>query len=99
MEGSVEEVLEPLSLKYTWSNLTFLVSPASQGTSFIGQLEYTENGCTAQFDVFGLYPAVTCMTDEDCLDPAAGINSDLIANEAVYCDLDLGMCAKKDDTP
>lgn len=92
--------LDPIKMTYEWSDLTFLVSPASQGTSFIGSLKYSEgDDCTAEYKVFGLYPAVSCEEDEDCYDPSAGLNSDLINEEKLYCDEDLGMCAKTEDTP
>lgn len=53
-----------MSFEYAWSGLKFLVSEANQGTRFTGTLDLTVDGCTAQYDAVGLYPAVFC-GDED----------------------------------
>jgi hypothetical protein len=59
--------MEPaINMKYAWSNLRIHVTSAYPGTQFVGDLTYTENGCSASYSVVGLWPAVSCaVTDEE----------------------------------
>jgi hypothetical protein len=68
------------TVKYEWSNVRVLVSPARLGTQLAGDLTYT-NGCTAKYHVTALYPARLCGFNGfcDCLpyadpDPDGGNN-------------------------
>jgi hypothetical protein len=69
-----------LSLTYAWSNLRVYNTAEIPGTQFTADLTYTENGCTAEYSVKGIWPLVTCATggkpdDTKCdprADPAAG---------------------------
>jgi len=49
-----------LDVKYEWSNVRLVVSAAVLGTEFAADLTYTNNGCTAQYRVWAVSPAVTC---------------------------------------
>jgi hypothetical protein len=51
-----------LSLSYDWSNLRVYNTPEVPGTQFIADLRYTENGCTAEYTVRGIWPVVSCAT-------------------------------------
>jgi hypothetical protein len=62
-DESLPEIPE-MNFGYEWSGLKFLVSEANQGTRFTGTLKYTANGCTAEYDAVGLYPAVYCGDDD-----------------------------------
>lgn len=59
---------------YDWSNMRVLVNADAQGTQFSADLHFEQDGCAADYHVTALYPAIPCMTDEDCDDDANGIN-------------------------
>jgi hypothetical protein len=50
----------PLTLAYAWSNLRIYNTPEIPGTQFTADLRYTENGCTAEYTVKGIWPVVSC---------------------------------------
>lgn len=62
-----------LSVTYEWSNLRVYNTPEIPGTQFVAELRYTENGCTAEYNVKGIWPVVSCNTgnkpDETKCDP------------------------------
>lgn len=76
------------SISYTWSDARWVVSADAQGTQFEADLTYERDGCTAEYHVLGLYPAIGCENDDDCNDDANGINPDF----AVRCEASIGMC-------
>lgn len=52
---------------YRVSNFKTLNTPYSFGWQMRADLTYTDAaGCTAQYDVLGVYPAATCRTTADC---------------------------------
>lgn len=77
-----------VNIRYQWSNARFVVSADAQGTQFEADLEYQRDNCTARYRVVGLYPAVACMSDEQCDDEKNGINPDF----AVRCNTAVGHC-------
>ena len=98
------------SFSYEWSDVKFLVTEAATGTQFIGALKYTVDGCTAEYEAWGLYPAVYCTDDDgnpvDALcdavaNPDAGIpvGSGINPDFKVSCDATLGLCMLKDKPP
>ena len=50
------------SINYEWSNLRVYNTPEIPGTQFVAELRYTENGCTAEYNVKGIWPVVNCAT-------------------------------------
>lgn len=80
---------------YRWSDARLVVSADAQGTQFEADLEYTRDGCTAEYHVVGVYPAVECVSDDDCNDDKNGINPDF----AVRCNTDLGLCVLDGELP
>jgi hypothetical protein len=48
------------SFSYEWSNLRIYNTPEIPGTQFVADLRYTENGCSAEFSVKGIWPVVSC---------------------------------------
>ena len=50
------------SFSYEWSGLRVYNTPEIPGTQFIADLRYTENGCTADYTVRGIWPVVSCGT-------------------------------------
>jgi len=65
----------PVSLTYEWSDLRIYNTPEIPGTQFTAELRYSENGCTAEYKVKGIWPVVTCATagkpDDSKCDPNA----------------------------
>jgi hypothetical protein len=61
---------------YRWSNVRILAIPRAPGTQMVADLEYTEDGCTAQYEVWGMWPG-----DVDCAD-AAGAPDNGICTQA-----------------
>jgi hypothetical protein len=70
----------PLTLAYEWSKLRIYNTPEIPGTQFTAELRYTENDCTAEYTVKGIWPVVSCATSgkpdatkcDPKPDPAAG---------------------------
>jgi hypothetical protein len=75
----------PTAVSYEWSDVRVLVNADAQGTQLSAELHFEQDGCAADYHVTALYPAVPCMTDEDCDDDANGINPGF----ATVCDLGL----------
>jgi hypothetical protein len=95
-------------LTYEWSNLRIYNTPDIPGTQFVADLRYTENGCTAEYKVKGIWPVVKCGTsgkpDEGKCDPYAdpptrlrgsGINPSF----PVKCDPDALICVLTGEVP
>jgi hypothetical protein len=58
------------SFSYEWSGLRVYNTPEIPGTQFIADLRYTENGCTAEYTVKGIWPVVGCGTVFKAGEPA-----------------------------
>jgi hypothetical protein len=52
-------------IKYDWSKVRLYVTAAYPGTQMVGDLTYTEDGCSATYSVIGLWPAVSCEGKDD----------------------------------
>lgn len=82
------EGLPQQDITYRWSNVRVLALPEAPGTQLVADLEYTENGCTAQYEVWAMWPGdVSCegefgQPDDSLCQEATGINPDF----AVTCD-------------
>lgn len=84
------------SISYVWTNARVLVSANYQGTQFSADLTFTQDGCTAEYHVVGVYPVASCEADKDCQDTSVtAINPDF----DLRCDKDLGLCVLKDEPP
>ncbi|MFL5347401.1 MAG: hypothetical protein ACJ8AT_21665 [Hyalangium sp.] len=78
---------------YRWSNVRILAIPRAPGTQMVADLEYTEDGCTAQYEVWAMWPGdVDCANggqpDNDLCAKAGTINPDF----ATVCDPTLLTC-------
>ncbi|HVG63059.1 MAG TPA: hypothetical protein VNA24_31135 [Hyalangium sp.] len=82
------EGLPPKSVSYAWNNVRILAIPLAPGTQMVADLTYTEDGCTAEYEVWGMWPGdVDCANEEgepdnDLCTQATGINPDF----ATTCD-------------
>lgn len=57
--------LDEADIEYSWKNVRIYVTTAYPGTQMVGDLTYREGGCTAEYTVVGLWPAIGCeKTDE-----------------------------------
>lgn len=79
---------------YRWSNVRILAIPRAPGTQMVADLEYTEDGCTAEYEVWAMWPGdVDCDNgsgepDNDMCAKAGTINPDF----ATVCDPALLKC-------
>jgi hypothetical protein len=48
------------SVKYEWTNVRAYVTAESGGTQVQAHLKYTEDGCTAEYEVTAMWPAINC---------------------------------------
>lgn len=55
-----------LHIRYEWDSLRVVSTTEIPGTIFTAQLRYTEDTCTATYDVTGIWPITLCHTDLDC---------------------------------
>lgn len=90
-----EQLLVPptpaVTIRHEWTAARWLVTPDAQGTQFDGTVKFTIDGCTAEYDVLAVSPAVPCTSDEECK-AGSGINPDF----AVRCDLSLDYLLEPD---
>lgn len=80
---------------YLWSDIRMAATPQAPGTQMVANLEYTEAGCTSQYEVWAMWPAVGCESEENAGQPdnsicanAGSINPDF----ATVCDPDALLC-------
>ncbi|MDB4988900.1 MAG: MlpA protein [Myxococcaceae bacterium] len=59
-----------IDVSYTWSNVRVYVKPEANGTQFVADMVYATPTCSAQYQVVGLYPYVTCGVDTTAAPPA-----------------------------
>ncbi|HZH15107.1 MAG TPA: hypothetical protein VE057_12205 [Archangium sp.] len=87
-EAKPEEGLAAEDIIYRWSNVRVLAIARAPGTQLVADLEYTENGCTAQYEVWAMWPGdIDCadevgQPDDSLCEQAGSINPDF----AVTCD-------------
>ena len=95
-------------LTETWTDVRFYVTPAALGTQMSGRLAFTQDGCSATYDVVALYPAISCDAGDGTMDaklcdavadPEAGYptGSGISPDFLVTCDPDLLLCVLNGD--
>ncbi|KFE66812.1 hypothetical protein [Hyalangium minutum] len=67
--------LPATSITYAWSNVRILALPLAPGTQMVADLTYTEDGCTAEYEVWGMWPG-----DVDCANEAGEPDNGICAN-------------------
>jgi len=86
------------TIGYTFTTVKFYVTAQIPGTQFTANLAYTEGGCTANYDVTGIFPVVTCDdgdgNPDQTLCAGADPNTGLSANPEfpLVCDADTLIC-------
>jgi hypothetical protein len=99
-------------VKYEWSNVRVLVTPAQIGVQMTGDLRLTIDGCAASYHVVGLYPSVACAALDDAgnaladdagnpvLDPTQCTpDNGINPNVDVTCDPVQALCVPTRSTP
>jgi hypothetical protein len=98
------------SVQLNWTNVKVYVTAAATGTQLSGDLEYTENGCTAKYKVNAVFPAAPCDDGngkpnvalcgaEANVDAGLVTGSGLNPDYAIECDPDLLLCVPAKDVP
>ncbi|WP_224241179.1 hypothetical protein [Hyalangium gracile] len=59
---------------YRWNDVRILATPQAPGTQMVAELEYTEDGCTARYEVWGMWPG-----DVDCAGEGGAPSNELCA--------------------
>lgn len=86
---------------YRFSNVKILARPDAPGTQLLADLELTQNGCTAQYEVWGVWPGdISCaheagQPDDNLCATAGTLNKDF----ATKCDPDLLLCVPAQRPP
>lgn len=105
------EPQEALSVAYEWSNLRIYNTPQIPGTQFIADLKYTENDCTAEYKVRGIWPVVKCqnsktkLADDTLCDPRPDFEAGRLRGSGinplfpVKCDPDVKICVLTGEVP
>ena len=66
-DGGTDPDLPATHITYNFTKLRFADTTNSPGTAFDGELDFTQDDCTAHYTVFGYWPGVTgCTADIDC---------------------------------
>lgn len=73
------------SVKYEWSDVKVYVTAAAQGTQFSGRLKYTEDSCSAEYNVAGVWPAVHCGVDKEVDDGMGGMMMVTVPEASLCC--------------
>jgi hypothetical protein len=72
------------ALAYTFSNVRIASHPAAVGNQLTAELSYTEDGCTATYDVAALWPSTYC--GDDAGSPDDTICAEAFPDYTVKCD-------------
>jgi hypothetical protein len=82
-----------VDITYEWSSVRVSATPLAPGTQFVANLEYTENGCTAQYEVWAMWPSVECAGKDGAPDNSICANAGSINPDfATVCDPGVKRC-------
>lgn len=96
-------VAEAYTVSYQFSNIRLYSTPEVPNTQFQADLTYTQDNCTATYNVVALYPAIECETDLDC-DPNRDLDAGRLFGSGInpgfdtFCDEETGHCQLKAET-
>lgn len=77
-----------VDITYRWHQVQVLSTPEAPGSQLWGDLTYTEGTCAAEYEVWGVWPAISCEGESDepddslCSQSGSGLNPDF----ALVCD-------------
>ncbi|NVJ27362.1 MULTISPECIES: hypothetical protein [Myxococcus] len=80
------------NITYQFSDVQVYAAPSLPGTQLTGQLKYTRDGCTSNYTIRALWPAIPCFPTGDATGPAelCGEGSTLNPDFAAECGPVLG---------
>jgi hypothetical protein len=55
-----QPAMDAIDISYKWRNVRVVMTPRAIGTKFEADLEYTVDGCTAEYEVAAVWPLVEC---------------------------------------
>ncbi|MBN1208308.1 MAG: hypothetical protein JXB05_25840 [Myxococcaceae bacterium] len=89
------------SITYQFANVKVFASPKAPGTQLTGDVTITRDGCSLQYTVRALWPAVGCDPDPNNKNPleTCGEGSGISPDFAVVCNEDLGFCVLEKPVP
>lgn len=110
-DGGIDDPGAPaVTMKYQYKNMKVLVNANAPGTQMIGEVEYTEDNCTATYKMIGMWPPVSCddgtgTADLTLCDPnpdydaGRSLGSGINPTFKYVCDPDILMCMIATDPP
>jgi hypothetical protein len=100
-EADPAQGLPAVDITYRWSNVRVLAKPEAPGTQLVADLQYTEAGCTADYEVWALWPGdVSCANALNAPDDALCRTSESLNPDfATVCDPHLLLCVPAQRPP
>jgi len=90
--NGTKEELPAVERTYQYGDVEVYSHPSAPGTQLRGTLTYTENGCTAEYEVWALWPSVGCVPGSTKPAESCGEGSGLNPDFDAVCDADLEAC-------
>lgn len=92
-ESTGEQLKPAQTVEYTFSNVEVYSHPQFPGTQLRGTLTYGDGtGCSAEYDVWALWPATPCVPDSTDPVESCGEGSGLNPDFEAVCDASLKRC-------
>lgn len=93
VKNSAGETAVPATrVEYTFKNIQVFASPSAPGTQMRGNLTFKDNACTAEYEVWALWPPVSCTPGSTVPADSCGEGSGLNPDFDVVCDEVLEEC-------
>jgi hypothetical protein len=74
-------------IRYAWKSARVTSSADAPGSQFAGELLYTAGGCTAEYEVWGVWPSIGCKNADGAADDSlCGSSANLNPDFALMCD-------------
>jgi hypothetical protein len=87
------------TITYQFANVKVYASPKAPGTQLTGDLTLTRDGCSLQYTVRAMWPAVPCDTESTNPIETCGEGSGINPEFAVECNEDLQRCVLSKPVP
>src|SRR5262245_59870707 len=76
-----------VDIKYEWKSARAASMAEAPGSQFVGELLYSEGGCTAEYEVWGVWPALCCKNAQGQADDSLCTDADHMNPDfALICD-------------
>lgn len=80
------------SVSYQFGDVEVYSHPSAPGTQLRGTMTYTQDGCTAEYEVWALWPATPCVPGSEDPVESCGAGSGLNPDFAAVCEPTLKRC-------